>query len=77
MNVPVEIGETVIMVLPWSEVCMHMGVAGQRWRIAIDEVGAQILNDDGTPFSFPITHGEAGLRVKSYDPLVLERYIEE
>lgn len=52
--------------LPFSEVCMHMKVAGEiMWaRIIRRPSGypmAQLLNDDGTPFSFPITMSEAGM----------------
>lgn len=54
-------GDTVEIVLPWSEVCMHMQVADQRRGVLVGEHGAQILNADGSPFSFPVTHGEAGI----------------
>lgn len=54
-------GDVVRVKLPWSEVCMHMHVADQERDVRVLEHGAQILNADGTPFSFPITHGEAGI----------------
>lgn len=47
--------------MPYSEVCMHLGVAGKE--MLTQYVGnhmVQILNDDGSPVSFPITMGEAG-----------------
>lgn len=48
--------------LPFSEVCCHMHVAGERLPVVPVENGmAQILQRDGTMFSFPITNGEAGV----------------
>lgn len=57
------IGETVDVVLPYSEVCMHMRVAGKRMRVEVREHSAQIVREDGSPWCGPITHGEAGVRV--------------
>jgi len=54
-------GDTVKVRLPWSEVCLYMHVAEQVRDVTILENGAQILNEDGTKFSFPVTHGEAGI----------------
>ena len=49
--------------LPFSEVCMHLRVAGQlRWVAPIGANAAQIYGDDGRPFSIPVTRSEAGLR---------------
>jgi hypothetical protein len=48
--------------LPYSEVCMHLRVAGTRLRARLQRGGmVQLLSPDGTEFSFPITAGEAGL----------------
>jgi hypothetical protein len=56
-------GEHVTVVAPYSEVCMHLGIAGQT-------ITAQLLPGDmvqmhnaatGNPISFPVTVGEAGL----------------
>ncbi len=57
-----EIHPTAVQVeLPYSEVCMHMRLAGKvRWVVPQGTM-AQILNDDGSNFSFPVTRGEAGL----------------
>lgn len=55
------VGQVVSVKLPWSEVCMHMHVQDQVRNVRVLEHGAQILNDDGTPFSAPITHSEAGI----------------
>jgi hypothetical protein len=50
------------VVLPWSEACVHMRVAGREmWVRPVANGMAQILNDDGSNFSSPITRGEAGL----------------
>lgn len=54
-------GDVVWLKLPWSEACMHLRVAGQVRDVRVLADGAQILNDDGTPYSFPVTHGEAGI----------------
>jgi len=49
--------------LPFSEVCMHLRVAGQhRWVAPVGPNAAQIYDDDGRTFSIPITRSEAGLR---------------
>jgi hypothetical protein len=48
--------------LPYSEVCMHLRVAGTRMRARLQANRmVQLLQPDGTDFSFPITDGEAGL----------------
>ncbi len=58
-------GDVVRVELPYSEVCMYMGIAGQERDVRIvgeDYPCAQVLNADGSEFSFPITLGEAGVR---------------
>jgi hypothetical protein len=59
----VERGEELTLTLPWSEVNMHMRVAGKRMRARLVGAlhGVQLLSDDGGNFSIPITIGEAGL----------------
>jgi hypothetical protein len=48
--------------LPYSEVCMHLRVAGTRMRARLQPNRmVQLLHPDGTDFSFPITDSEAGL----------------
>lgn len=50
--------------LPFSEVCMHLGVAGTRMRARLEpNQMVQLLQPDGSQFSFPITAGEAGLEI--------------
>lgn len=56
-------GMVVAVELPYSEVNMHMRVAGKVMNVEVHPTMAQILSDDGKPFSFPITHGEAGIRL--------------
>lgn len=58
-------GDVVRVQLPHSEVCMHMRLAGQVRPVqflspAGQSAVVQILNEDGSHFSFPILPGEAG-----------------
>ena len=55
-------GEYGKKVMPHSEVCMHMRVAGRNMAFVLLNGGSvQLLNDDGSHFSIPITNGEAGI----------------
>jgi hypothetical protein len=57
-------GDRVRIELPYSEVCMHMRVAGRVMDVRMTDGRypmAQLLNSDGSEFSFPITTGEAGI----------------
>lgn len=56
-----KVGDIVTLSMPHSEVCMSMRVAGMVRPVLVVEGGAQILNHDGTKFSFPVTTGEAGI----------------
>lgn len=59
----VQPGRVVLVELPYSEVCMHMRVAGY---LALAELTAgrypavQLWTCNGRPFSMPILPGEAG-----------------
>jgi hypothetical protein len=54
--------DAVRVVLPHSEVCMHMQIAGQtRWVAPVDGGMAQIYNNHGSLFSAPVTRAEAGI----------------
>jgi hypothetical protein len=59
------VGSEGAHVMPWSEVCVHMGVADKVMGFRVEGTPnremVQLLTPDGTPFSFPITPGEAGL----------------
>jgi hypothetical protein len=50
------------IVLPHSEVCMHMKVAGKRMVCGLlpGATMVQLYDEDGRHFSAPITAGEAG-----------------
>lgn len=68
----VSVGDTVTVELPYSEVCMHMRVAGRQLQVELQPARyfngepapgspvAQILSESGRPFSFPVLYGEAG-----------------
>jgi hypothetical protein len=61
----VRVGDTVRVLLPASEVCMHLRVAGTIRAVRIEPGGqygpyAQILNEHGGPFSLGILMSEAG-----------------
>lgn len=72
-RINVDSGKRYLTFMPHSEVCMHMRVAGRLMavellhRVAVEgDVArtfymAQLYGLDGTPFSAPITTGEAGL----------------
>lgn len=61
MKKRVKPGERVWVELPWSEACMWLKKAGEHAEVEITEAGAQILNEDGTRYSFAVTYGEAGI----------------
>lgn len=57
-------GDRVRIELPYSEVCMHMRVAGKAMDVRMTGGRypmAQLLNPDGTEFSAPILTSEAGI----------------
>ena len=63
----VEPGEMRPVVLPYSEVCMYMRVAGRRMNTQLlaepgRKPAVQLIDDSGRRFSFPITPGEAGFQ---------------
>lgn len=61
-RVRITYGERGRKVMPNSEVCMHMQVAGREMAYALLDGGSvQLLDDDGSHFSSPITSGEAGI----------------
>jgi len=64
-----KIGSTVTVELPYSEACMHMRVAGKTMEVLVLQNGAQLFDSDGKEFSFPITHGEAGIIAEPADCL--------
>jgi hypothetical protein len=58
-----QVGQIVRVVLPYSEVCCYLGVAGQEREVEVLPFGAQIRDGEGRNVSFPVTHGEAGIRL--------------
>jgi hypothetical protein len=59
---PIHPNQETILELPYSEVCMHLRVAGTRMPARLQPDGmVQLLDPDGRDFSFPITAAEAGL----------------
>jgi hypothetical protein len=58
----IHLNQETVLQLPYSEVCMHLQVAGTRMRARLIADGmVQLLDADGGEFSFPITAAEAGL----------------
>ena len=64
-QVYVNVGDVIRLRLPYSEVCIHMRVAGKPMNVQLLQEGsypvAQLLNGDGSRFSSPILPGEAGI----------------
>ena len=59
---PIHPNQETVLELPYSEVCMHLRVAGTRMRARLQPNGmVQLLDADGRDVSFPITAAEAGL----------------
>ena len=64
----VAVGERVLIEAPWSEVCMHMQVAGKKMQAELLPPppgrsfprAVQLYEPDGRLFSAPILPGEAG-----------------
>ena len=62
MYCPVEVGDIVNVELPFSEVIMHLQLAGQIRPIKLLEDGmAQIFDEDMNKVSFPVLYSEAGV----------------
>ena len=58
-------GNIVELEFPYSEVCMHLRVAGRVMKVEVvpqmtGRCVAQLLNDDGSNYSFSILMSEAG-----------------
>ena len=62
-KIPLSVGERAHIELPFSEVNMHMGIAGKIWPVELLENGmAQIYDGNSdNKFSFPVTANEAGI----------------
>jgi hypothetical protein len=68
-------GESGRMRIAYSECAMFMRVAGKPMSFRFLGVcqGVQLLNDDGTRFSAPITYGEAGIYRTTASPPSIPR----
>lgn len=56
----IEPGSVVRIRIGYAEVCVHMGVAGRVFPVAVETDGAYLLGADGRRYPH-ITHGEAGI----------------
>jgi len=54
-------GEKGRSLMPYSEVCMHLRVAGQVMNFLYSGCSVQLLDENGKAFSIPIGTGEAGI----------------
>lgn len=55
-------GDKVAIRLPWSEVMMHLGLAGRLMLVELTPSGgAQLRNPDNSPVSFPVLPSGAGI----------------
>lgn len=78
-RITVPLGQPFEQRMPWSEVCLHMNIADKVMTVVLIgenppyDTYAQLYKD-GEPFSFPITHGEAGIL---YDPINEEFFTYE
>ncbi len=64
MEIDIKPGESGRKEMPFSEVCMHMGVAGHEMDFVMTDNGRYPsiqLMKDGHPYSGTITLGEAGV----------------
>ena len=60
--VRIHFGEKGKQHMPFSEVCCYMNVAGKEMDFELmDDSMVQLFDPGGSPYSFPITSGEAGL----------------
>ena len=57
---------TQLLEMPWTEACMHLGVAGRlMWVAPVDDDMAQLYDSAGAIFSAPILRAEAGLPIEA------------
>lgn len=60
-SVDLQVGDRFSTVAPYSEVMMHMDLAGKPIEVEILSEQAVQIYVDGKPHSFPVTPGEAGI----------------
>lgn len=55
-------GDRFRTIMPFSEVCLHMKIAGKEMIVQVlNSISAQVYTLEGEEFSAPITTGEAGV----------------
>lgn len=64
----VEVGDKVTMEMPFSEVCVHLQVAGRSMVAEVLGRGVQLYTMNGDKVSFPILHSEAGMYSVMHQP---------
>lgn len=58
----INVGQRGVKLMPASEVCLHMKITDKPMIFElVSNRAVQLYNMDGTPFSFPILTGEAGI----------------
>jgi hypothetical protein len=63
--IEIRVGKVYDLLMPYSEVCMAMRIAGTIQTVKVCENGAYLDGGDGPP----ITHGEAGIYDSPLDGL--------
>ncbi|MEV2222725.1 hypothetical protein AB0E01_22935 [Nocardia vinacea] len=61
-RIDLQVGDRVLLEMPYSEAMMHMRLAGSKVEVEVLEHDAAQLLKDGGKYSFPVTWGEAGIR---------------
>lgn len=74
MSLDAPLSERRTLRLPFSEVCIHMGIAGQDFTAAltVSATMVQLYRPNGAAHSFPITRGEAGWGLVGSDHTVTD-----
>ncbi len=67
-RIDLQIGDRVRLEMPWSEVMMHLRLAGSNVVVEVLDDGVQLLLEDGTKLSFPVTWAEAGIYTDTSGP---------
>lgn len=76
-KVYVKVGETVEKEMPYSEVMMHMKLAGKRMECHLTDSGMMVqLTRQGRNYSFPVTPGEAGFYLDANGYYYVSDYCE-
>jgi hypothetical protein len=60
-SVRLAVGDIFVAEMPFSECCMHVGVAGKVMVCHVKEYVCQLYDVQGDPYSGGLTWGEAGV----------------